>query len=524
MLKTLMPRLHKRLAAAAFAAAALGTVCPTTAQAASLAEQPADENHEAAIDAAVQEIEKIANDVANARKYFDEDLRPIGVKASFSPDDGLLYFDFDASLGPEAGYTEMADLTTDIELASEDISSRLPGFGRISYRFGGHDTGWWLERSIAIGPAPASRPEFRAKRTASTEPGPVVVTGGHGFYYNYGQKRWTSHRDPVNGLLEDEVTQVFANKLHGYLKAKRIQAENLRDFRSGLTHEPSGLAWWKVGARYHLEASHEDLANVWNSEPADTEVDRERKQDIRSRPLYANHVNASAVLHIHTNAASVAASGTRAYVYPGRPADTKLASLVLCGMAELIHSVDRFAAYKVPASPAFYDKHAETRLAKIPAVIVEVGFHTNPEDAAYLVDSHFQSVSMKGVAKGYRLYRDGKDCAPFTIVSDKAADVVVWGRGRLPVDVGGNPDYPITVTTQALDCETCQPEQNTIWDVAALNRFRVEHGCRPEDLDRSPIRYQVMASDAFGVKSNASTYTFNCKPRGARVAAVMATR
>jgi hypothetical protein len=462
----------------------------------------------------LREITRIANEVANARSYFADDLRPILVEASYSQEDGVLYFDFDERLGREAGYTGVTDLTTYIEEDLKDVLKKLSGFNRISYRFGGHDTGWWLGHPGGLGATSSKRERRTVKSGVPNEEKPVVVAGGHGLYYHYGQKRWTTHREPANDILEDDIAQGFADKLHARLQAKRIPSENMRSYRGGLAHEPSGKKWWNVGARYHLEATHPELTDVWNSQPADDALDRERKQDIRSRPLYANHLNAAAVLHIHTNAAAPSARGTRVYVYPGRMEDAKLASLVLCGMAELIHSVDAYAGYKVPSAPSFFDKHAETKLAIVPAVIVEVGFHTNQDDAKYLADPYFQNVAMRGAAKGYMLYRDDKACSPFAIDSDQAADVVVWGRGKLPIALSGNPDFPIKVLQQEVDCETCKPEQLSIWDGPSIAGFRIEHGCRPEDLDRSPIRYVVTAVDASGVKTNAATYTFNCVPRG----------
>ncbi|MGN6481433.1 N-acetylmuramoyl-L-alanine amidase family protein [Luteibacter sp.] len=512
MLKEKRKGSRARIARLAIGIATCLAVCPAWVAA---TESELGALEDAGVEDAIREIKRIANDVANGRSFFEPDLRPIPVEASYSAADGILYFDFDARLGSEAGYTEVNDLATCIESSVEGIFNNLPGFTRISYRFGGHDTGWWLDHPDGVELATASRKKRQAPDPSPKEQGPVVVAGGHGLYYHHEYNQWTAQRAEVNKVLEDDVAQAFADKLHAHLRSKQIASENLRALRGDLAHEPSGKRWWNVAARYHLEAIRPELSEVWNSESGSKAKDVERRQDIRSRPLYANHVNAPAVLHIHTNADVASASGTRAFVYPGRSEDARLGSLILCGMSELIHSVDAFAGYKVPLVPTTYDRHGENRLAKVPSVIVEVGFHTNPEDARYLIDEYFQSVSMRGAAKGYRLFRDGKTCLPFAIQSDQSTDVVVWGRGKLPVELGGNPDFPVKVITQKLNCETCKPDLESIWDASSVDKFRVEHSCRPEDLDRSPIGYQVTAVDASGVRSNVATYTFNCVPRKA---------
>src|SRR3546814_21152469 len=66
-------------------------------------------------------------------------------------------------------------------------------------------------------------------------------------------------------------------------------------------------------------------------------------EDIRSRPLYANHIDADVLINLHTNASTnAAANGTRAFVARNRPYDLELANTILCGMKELIHVQDAY--------------------------------------------------------------------------------------------------------------------------------------------------------------------------------------
>ncbi|MGO4778447.1 N-acetylmuramoyl-L-alanine amidase, partial [Lysobacter sp. 2RAB21] len=135
---------------------------------------------------------------------------------------------------------------------------------------------------------------------------------------------------------------------------------------------------------------------------------REQNEDIRSRPLYANYLSASKLIHIHTNGPSATATGPRVLYYPGRTVDQQLATSILCGMKETIHALPAYANFTVPAAPTPSDGEGETRLAAMPSVIVEVAFHSNPTDAAALKDPAFRTAAMKGVEKGYRIHTQGK--------------------------------------------------------------------------------------------------------------------
>ncbi|WMJ69158.1 hypothetical protein [Stenotrophomonas sp. 24(2023)] len=168
----------------------------------------------------------------------------------------------------------------------------------------------------------------RESRAERQNDGPVVVSAGHGWYYHHGFRDWRAQRDPSNGIIEDEITPGYADELRQWL-IERSQVAAVR-VRSGALdpHDRSGQAWWRMGGRYSLEVSHPDQPDLWNSLPTSTHPLRERDEDIRSRPHYANLLNARALFHLHTNAGSPLASGARAYVAEGRPEDYRLASRV----------------------------------------------------------------------------------------------------------------------------------------------------------------------------------------------------
>jgi N-acetylmuramoyl-L-alanine amidase len=49
-------------------------------------------------------------------------------------------------------------------------------------------------------------------------------------------------------------------------------------------------------------------------------------------------------------------------------------------------------------------------LARKASVVVEIGFHTNPADAALLQSEAFQQKSAEAVAKAWRRYVNGERC------------------------------------------------------------------------------------------------------------------
>ena len=90
------------------------------------------------------EISRVADKTANERSYFEQDMRPINIRASLNAASRQLIFDMDARFGPEAGYTEMVDLQHAVEEDLEEIRSRITGIESTIWRFGGKDIDYWM--------------------------------------------------------------------------------------------------------------------------------------------------------------------------------------------------------------------------------------------------------------------------------------------------------------------------------------------------------------------------------------------
>lgn len=199
-----------------------------------------------------------------------------------------------------------------------------------------------------------------------------------------------------------------------------------------------------MAARYSVAAQYPGNPEIWNTHEGSAASDREYKEDINTRPLLANHLGAEFAIHLHSNADDHGtARGARVIVQPGRPSDAALGASVLCAMKELIQSTPGYESFVVAPAPHSEDK-GENRLATMPSIIVETAFHTHPEDAAALLDPVFRAASMKGVEKGHRLFRDGKDCTPLALSKIDRVTVPANGAAETSVRFDGHPQFPVT--------------------------------------------------------------------------------
>lgn len=65
----------------------------------------------------------------------------------------------------------------------------------------------------------------------------------------------------------------------------------------------------------------------------------------------------------------------------------------------------------------------------MPAALVEIGFHTNAQDAKLLKRWRFQDAAMVGLRKGYEQFFAGNDCEPLSIKSASASAIDDWRGG-----------------------------------------------------------------------------------------------
>lgn len=344
--------------------------------------------------------------------------------------------------------------------------------------------------------------------------GVTFVSAGHGYYFNHKSKTWETQRTEHNGVLEDMVTPSYAAELKSVLEV-RSQVPVIRprvQVTTGI-HPESGHDWWRMSARYAIAMQYPQHLEIWNSLAGSTADDREYNEDIRSRPFLANHHDADIAVHLHSNAHGNAATrGTRVIIQAGRSEDASLAQAVLCSMKEQIQSVPGYESFAVAPFPHTEDK-GENRLSKMPSIIVETAFHTNPEDAAALLDPAFRSGSMKGVEKGVRLFREGKTCEPFVLAQLPDVSLPAGSSQELPMVFTGNPQFPVIMEFTTANCSkpgACKPSKTTFRDPGAP----IKADIRCNGTLTGTARWSVVLRDVDGVVTAPVEFQHTCHKPG----------
>lgn len=351
----------------------------------------------------------------------------------------------------------------------------------------------------------------------------VVISADHGRYLDFGKlgngpQTWRWQRPTVsNGIIEDTNTPHFANALSHWL-FWRSYDDVITSFprsTSSAIHAPSGEEWWKVAGRYHLQSILPNNPEVWDFGGRDPKL-ADYNKDINSRPKYANYLDATAVIHLHSNAGTPSARGTEVYYHDGREQSRLLGDSILCSMKEIIQANDAYADFPVDSISRATDNKGENSLAFMPSVIVEVGYHTNATDAAALLDPAFRNASMKGVEKGYRLYRQGIPCRAFEITN--IPDVTGPHNTDIPAQVHylGNPQFPVIRKTEVVSCASgwnCGNYNQTYVD-STPSPLTFNFHCATSSSSRpaATFRWRTTLTDADGVVTNAVEHSSTCTP------------
>ena len=415
---------------------------------------------------------------------------------------------------------ELEEGLNEISNAAYDLMIGVVRFRDAIYRFSGKSLSDYFPNEIS--PAKAGKNKTAMQLYTVPTPAPVVVSPGHGYYYHYGTNPgWELQRPTLsNGIYEDLLTPDYATTLSSLLVDRSHETVTAighpRALGNQTIHTASGQAWWKMAGRYYLKEVMPTRTDIWGTLPngnTDREELREYDEDIRSRPLFANDINASTIISLHTNGStSTAANGTQVYYYTGDTISQALGNNVLCYMKELIHAQPNYSNYVVETQPRF-GNHGENGLADMSAIIVEVGFHTNVSDAAALQNPEFRAAAMKGVEKGYRLNAAGKTtCEPFKISS--IPSVTGPYRVSMPVLVNyvGYPQFPVNMKVDYVTCPypwSCKGfEKSVATEVPSPLTYNVI--CNADPRPPATFKIKTTLTDADGVKTNAVEHTYTC--------------
>lgn len=440
----------------------------------------------------------------------------LGVKVNGRGD---LLVNLDPRLAPRFWGTAIEDFTTRIGRELRRIAGvRLARVGSITFVFGGKDPAAY--DSTFVAPPRAAR--------AGKGQGSVMIAAAHGVYYNHGSRKWVPQRDRINGIREDYITPLYAKTLAELVRERSGAKVVFARSRSERLHKPSGKPWKHMAARYYVKRLLPDRKDIWHSclsagaNICGRDDLIEYDEDIRTRPFFANYSGVDYLVNIHTNAASPEASGSQIIYYDG--GDALLADNIACAMQEVIRSRKRYKDFRI-YTPSIEDK-GEVRLAAMPAVIVEVAFHTNPDDAKALKDFRFRRLSMTGVEKGIRLTRLGRICRPLRIVSVTDAEIEQGSSGRIAVKFEGFPRFPLTLTARVRSCPsgwTCVGTKKEI-KRSATSVVGWRFACPPAGGDTETVAVETKLVDADGVSTEPVASSVHCVPAAAATARASAIR
>lgn len=316
-----------------------------------------------------EDVRRALQEIVDGQERIEGQAKTIVVKV-YVPDVGSsIVVDLGRGYMPAHDGADFEDIIHDLHTTFHTMMSERKIHYQIDFLFGDISIGEFLE--IEDAKLNIHR-QSRVRRNVLPELDTVVVAAGHGMYYHRGFKKWMYQRAPVNGMLEDLMTPRLSRRLASYLKHRsgvevaRARSDSLERF------EDSGLAYDQLGARYRLKSLLPDAPEIWNSLQSDKSPMIERNQDIRARPYYANHLNASALIHLHTNAdKNPRTRGLRTYYAEGRTDSMEFARTAACYMKESIHSLPSYSDYPVEETP-FSGRHGENRYATMPSIIAEV--------------------------------------------------------------------------------------------------------------------------------------------------------
>jgi len=126
---------------------------------------------------------------------------------------------------------------------------------------------------------------------------------------------------------------------------------------------------------------------------------RERKvEDLHNRVKLGNNSNAAAFLSIHTNSFGSTWTGAQVFYSPKSQESRALAECIQNEIGRIMKNTDRKAK---PLSPYIL------RNLEMPAVIIEVGFLSNPSEEKMLTESHYQEKMAYAIYAGTVKYFAG---------------------------------------------------------------------------------------------------------------------
>jgi N-acetylmuramoyl-L-alanine amidase len=134
---------------------------------------------------------------------------------------------------------------------------------------------------------------------------------------------------------------------------------------------------------------------------SDARLDTTQRRDLQARVRVAEEAQVDLLISIHCNAFHLSSvRGPSTFYQPGSEQGKMLATYIQEAL---------IAAMGYGKQEPHADDHLITRVSTMPAVIVELGYLTNPEDERLLTDATFQRRIARGITDGILKYAAAQD-------------------------------------------------------------------------------------------------------------------
>lgn len=281
-------------------------------------------------------------------------------------------------------YDPTGDVEAVVDAVIASTAALTSGAGDVEYRFlvEGLPLDQFLPR---VAPSQSGR--------ALADPGAhrVVISAGHGWYWNPSTGDWRLQRPRLWGIVEDFVNWNIAHdvavQLDGSAFHPQLVRHPIRDDAPGVSGRPA----WQEAALYFMKAAAVP-PEVWNIGVDDY------ARDINTRPLYANWLDAVAVISIHNNGGEATGTETWFDATNGHEAASQR-------LAEIVNR-RVVSSIRAEYNPQWVDRglrscngcKGENRLASRPAIILEIAFmDTRTPDNDALQDERFKQIVARAI-------------------------------------------------------------------------------------------------------------------------------
>jgi N-acetylmuramoyl-L-alanine amidase len=272
----------------------------------------------------------------------------------------------------------------------------------------------WSPREFLSACTGVPAPRFQAPRALpnSLVGARVMLNPGHGLTLR-DNGAWAYQRPLPDGedvfVLEDASNARMARTVREELSEAQAVVLSTRELDLERGNGISGQDEWREASRHHLKARGVP-EGIWNSAGASLHRDCLAGQDLRARPFYANLERADVMISLHSNAGMSWARGTQVIFDERIPTSACLAQ----NLARTVPAAIRKARpeFEWPAAQTIgsRNKYGELSLARMPSVILEVGFHTNRTDGTALQQPSFRRAVAAGIRAGTQAFLENPTC------------------------------------------------------------------------------------------------------------------